>query len=92
MEAAMDLEHPLTVEPDQLDTLSVVILSVTGFGLMRGNSLLNWGAWFLLITFYINRASTKSWFSQSLFSLVMVTVSTGIMYWRMMNGSIPLPK
>jgi hypothetical protein len=88
----MQLEHPLHVEPDQTDTISFLLLSVIGFGFVRVSPLINWMAWFVLLTFYINRASTKSWFSQSLISLVMVTVSMFVLYWRMVSGSLPLPK
>jgi hypothetical protein len=92
VEAAMQLERPLPPEQDQLDSLSMMVLTLTGFGIMKANPVLNWTSWFVLLSFFINRANTQSLFSQSLISLVMVTVSTGIVYWRMMNGTIPLGK
>jgi hypothetical protein len=91
IDAAMSLEKPLPVDPDPMDTLGMLILAVAGFGIVRANPLINWGSLFLLISMYINRPNNRSWFSQSLVSILMVTISTGILYWRMMNGyGLPL--
>jgi hypothetical protein len=86
IDAAMQLEKPLPVEADAMDTFGMLILGIAGFGIVRANPLINWASLFLLISMYINRSDTRSWFSQSLLSILMVAISTCILYWRMMSG------
>jgi hypothetical protein len=86
IEAAMQLEKPLPLEPDALDTLGMLILGLAGFGIVNAYPLINWASLFILISIYINRANNRSWFSHLLLSIVLVMISTGMLYWRMMNG------
>ena len=92
IEAAMRLENQLQVEPDLSDQFSMFIMSFTAMGLMKGTPAVNFVAVFILLSFYINRNRTASWFSQSLISMGMVLASCGMLYYRMMTGTLPIPK
>jgi hypothetical protein len=85
IDAAKPLQHQLVPEPDQFDSLSMMFVTFTMLGVMKMNPLINWVFWFVLLSFYINRADGSTRFSQSLMSLIMVTGSIGLLYWRMMK-------
>ena len=71
------------------ETLSMMVMSFTAFGMMKGTPALNFISAFVLLSFYINRPRTVSWFSQSLVSLAMIFFSCGVLYWRLMKGYLP---
>lgn len=89
IDSAMTLHHKIPVEQDPAETLSMMVMSFTAFGMMKGTPALNFLSAFVLLSFYINRPRTASWFSQSLVSIAMVFFSCGVLYWRLLKGYIP---
>ena len=87
--SAMTLEHKIPVEQDPAETLSMMVMSFTAFGMMKGAPALNFISAFVLLSLYINRPRTRSWFSNSLVSLAMIFFSCGVLYWRLMKGYLP---
>ena len=89
VDAARRLKKRLQTEQDSTDSLAMFVTTFSAFGMMRANPLFNWGAWFILLSLYINRGRSSTHFTQSGISLIMVTISTIFLYYRLTKGYVP---
>ncbi|KAH0792661.1 hypothetical protein GPJ56_003495 [Histomonas meleagridis] len=86
LESAKRLTKRLQTDQDPTDSLAMIVMTFSAFGMMRANPLFSWGAWFILLSMYINRSRTSTRLNQTGISLIMVTISTIFLYYKMTKG------
>lgn len=92
IEAATTFVRDESVPPqDLIDMMSTYFLAFSTFGVAHSSLFVNWIAWFILLSFYINRKSTKQGISSVGITLVIFTLMTLFGYYRLSKGLIPKP-
>jgi len=89
-EAAKPLKKALKYDLDMMDSAAMFVMAFTAIG-MKMDPLYMWGAWFGLLSLFINQGKTQTPIPQSLVSLIMCTFSIGLRYYQMHRGALPPP-
>jgi hypothetical protein len=89
IEASQKLLHPLQDPPFSMDSLSMIIVMSGTFAMSRGQPLILWIGWFVLLSLTITRSYSAPGINQSFISFIISTISLAIMYYTIYTGSIP---